>query len=66
MKTSLKSPCDLSSAKLEASLPIQEILENEKSRLELIKNLFILKGEKLARMENTQDICAMIDSLCNT
>ena len=66
MKTSLKSPCNFSTAKLKASLPIQEIPENEKWRLGLLKNLFILKGEKLARMENTQDICAMIDSLCNT
>ena len=66
IKTSLVNPWDFSSARIKASLPIQKIPENEKWRLGLLKNLFILKDEKLSRMESTQDICAMIDSLCNT
>ena len=66
MKTYLGNPCDFSSAKLKASLPIQNIPENEIWRLGLLKNLFILIDLKLSRMESTQDICAMIDSLLNT
>ena len=65
-KTSLSRPFDFSSAKINSSLASQTVPEGERWRLGLLKNLFLLRSEKLARGESTQDICAMIDSLCNT
>ena len=65
-KTSLLNPYTFSLEKIKGSLPIKKVPDNEKWRLGLLKTLFKIKDEKMARMESTQDICAMIDSLCNT
>ena len=55
-----------SSKKIRSVLPIRKVPESEAWRLGLLENLFILRSEKFAKVQDTKQVVAMITSLCNT
>ena len=64
--TSLPDPENYSSARVKKELPRREVPAGEKWRLGLLSSLFKLKEEKHLNVVDTKQICAMIQSLCNT
>ena len=61
-KTSMAEPQFYSSERLRVVLPVKA----ENWTLGLLKNLILVRDEKLNRIEDTRHICAMIESLCST
>ena len=57
-------PWDFSSQKIKASLPVQQVPDNQKWRLGLMSSLMKMKVDKFVLAEDSKSICAMLDSLC--
>ena len=47
-------------------LPVQEVPEKESWRLGLLNSLLGMQTEKYLMVQDSERICAMIASLCNT
>ena len=65
-KTSMAEPQFYSSERLRVVLPVKTVPEAENWTLGLLKNLILVRDEKLNWIEDTRHICAMIESLCST
>ena len=59
-------PWDISSQKIKTNLPVQQVPGNQKWRLGLMSKLMKMKVDKFVLAEDSQRICAMLDSLCST
>ena len=64
--TNLDMPQSYSAMRVRNALPTKEVPDKEKWRLGLISGLMKAKSEKFRRLEDTQHICAMLDSLATT
>ena len=64
--TNLNKPQNYSAMRVRNALPIKVVPDKEKWRLGLISGLMKAKSEKFRRLEDTQHICAMLDSLATT
>ena len=64
--TGLSQPHMFSVHRIKACLPVKSVPEKEKWRLGLLSSLFKMRSEKYLRVEDTQSISSMIDSLCAT
>lgn len=63
--TSIADPENYSSARIKVRLPKSEVPENERWRLGLLSSLLKLREEKHIHVVDTEQVCAMIQSLCN-
>ena len=64
--TGLIRPQFCSAAKVSQALPVKENPESEKWRIGLLENLLMLRRQRYLRVEDSQRITAMIESLCIT
>ena len=55
-----------SSTRVSLALPVKEVPELEKWRLDLMTSSFKMKSEIFLSVEDIKSLCAMIDSLCCT
>ena len=66
MTTKLDKIEDYSSWRVKAALPVEKVPERELWRLGLLSSLLNMKTEKHLKVQDSKQICSMIDSLCNT
>ena len=64
--TQLTKPQYYTAMRVRDSLPVRKVPEQENWRLGLLTSLMKVKNEKYKRVEDTQHICAMLDSLAST
>ena len=64
--TNLRHPQSYSSYKVRSLLPVKTVPEKEQWRLGLLTSLMKVRAEKYRRVQDNQQICAMIDSLAST
>ena len=57
---------DYSSWRVKAALSVEKVPERELWRLGLLSSLLNMKTEKNLKVQDSKQICSMIDSLCNT
>ena len=64
--TKLAKPQYYTAMKVRSALPVKKVPEQEMWRLGLMETLMKIKNEKYRMVEDTQHICAMLDSLAST
>ena len=64
--TSLADPENYSSDRVKMELPKRDVPDSDRWRLSLLNSLFKLKEERHLDVVDTKQVCAMIQSLCNT
>ena len=66
LKTGLEEVYSYADWKVREALRKKNVPENEKWRLELLTTLLNMKMDKLIQVQDSKQLCAMIDSLCST
>ena len=64
--TKLSNPEQYGASRIKMEIHSKDVPENERWRLGLLDSLFKVKLEKFLRVEDTRQVCAMIESLCST
>jgi hypothetical protein len=55
-----------SSWRVREMLPVKRVPDNEKWRLGLLTHLMELRMDRYLEVQDSKQICAMVDSLCST
>ena len=66
LKTGLEEAQSYSGWRVKEALGRKNVPENEKWRLGLLTTLLNMKMDKLIQVQDSKQLCAMIDSLCST
>ena len=66
LKTGLEEAQSDSGWRVKEALGRKSVPENEKWRLGLLTTLLNMKMDKLIQVQDSKQLCAMIDSLCST
>ena len=59
-------PWVFSSYRIKSALPVKMVPESEMWRINFLTKLIQIRDDKYTCVENSQSLCSMIDSLCNT